>query len=458
MAPVLRPRGRRPPRADATSYSRPVDRKAGVLAIALCACTSSTPDGIGAPRAERPSPPAAPTAAPSGPRAQAIGVGEHWSCALLRGGDVRCWGATRLTAQPSSPRPISIGIEDAAALAVGPRHACVARADGSVWCWGDNRDGQLGDGTTEERGVPTRVPVLTGVVGLVAGGHHTCARDRQGVVWCWGHEGCVGHPRSAEARAPGRVEPMPPAAHLVAGDDVTCAFFGGAGAPRCWGFNTARLLGAELGPVKRPILSVPLSSAAVLAVGFRHACVAQRDDQGVVYCAGDDQFGQLGDQFVPDGAQCDSRDGDRVTCTWTDPPPPRPEATGAPPPPIDLPPPAPERHTGSFPQRRSFVLAGDGVRATALSAGYGRTCAITRAGTVSCWGQWYYGSDWSYRRPHAIVGTEGATALSVYQDHACAIVGDGEVRCWGYNTAGELGTGAIAPSMTATRDATAVRW
>jgi alpha-tubulin suppressor-like RCC1 family protein len=104
------------------------------------------------------------------------------------------------------------------------------------------------------------------------------------------------------------------------------------------------------------------------------------------------------------------------------------------------------------------VLAGSGVRATALSAGYGRTCAITTAGSVSCWGNWYDRADWSHRHPHPIPGTEGATAVRVYQDHGCAILRDQSVRCWGYNRAGELGHGEVAESMIAVPSATPVRW
>jgi alpha-tubulin suppressor-like RCC1 family protein len=36
-------------------------------------------------------------------------------------------------------------------------HACVLQSDGSVGCWGDNMFGELGDGTTAQRDVPTQV-------------------------------------------------------------------------------------------------------------------------------------------------------------------------------------------------------------------------------------------------------------------------------------------------------------
>ena len=39
------------------------------------------------------------------------------------------------------------------------RYTCVIGSDHTVGCWGDNSDGQLGDGTTTSRVVPTPVDV-----------------------------------------------------------------------------------------------------------------------------------------------------------------------------------------------------------------------------------------------------------------------------------------------------------
>ncbi|HVV82228.1 MAG TPA: hypothetical protein VHE35_04085 [Kofleriaceae bacterium] len=441
--------------------------------VALAGCGLSAPPRTGGAvvvesvardaGAARPAPPVAdagPAAdAPyAGPAVKAIGVGEHVSCALLESGDVRCWGATRL-ATPATATPVPVGIDDGAALAVGLLHVCVARRDGSVWCWGDNRDGQLGDGTTESRGAPARVPDVGGIVELVAGGHQTCARDLAGAVWCWGEAYMVGHAGSAlAARRPGRVAGVDHATRLVAGDDITCAFVAG-GPPRCWGFNTTGLLGRAPGPLRHAVPSPPLARAVTLAIGFRQACLTQAD--GLVYCGGDDPFGQLGDQDVPDDAQCDPYDRRGVVCRWTDHPPPDDDdrrCLRCPTRPDEVPPPPPPAtHERVFAARNGFVLAG-GVQATALAAGHGRTCALTPAGAVTCWGQWYYGRDWAYHRPHVIAGTDGAIALAVAEEHACALLADHAVRCWGYTRSGELGAGVTTHELTLFAAAATVRF
>lgn len=47
------------------------------------------------------------------------------------------------------------GLQNVVALAVGSDHACALTSEQRVFCWGDNHEGQIGDGTTEVRGVPT---------------------------------------------------------------------------------------------------------------------------------------------------------------------------------------------------------------------------------------------------------------------------------------------------------------
>ncbi len=383
------------------------------------------------------------TAAAQAPPVRAIGVGEHFACALLESGDVRCWGN-------GNPKPTSIGLSGLTALGVGPEHACAARHDG-VWCWGGNRDGKLGDGTTTDRATPVKISTLADIVELVAAEHMTCARTAAGAVYCWGNADCVGH-RTGSSLTPGRVA-LPPATRLVAGDATTCAFLDHA-PPRCWGFYNAGLLGDRSGPEIEPVASPVLAHADALAIGDRHACIAQ---SGSVWCAGEDQFGQLGDQWVPDGAQCFGADK-TITCRWRDPV----RATPVPsiPPPGDPPtPPQPPLSEKQFAPRLGYTAAKLEPRAkpTGLAAGNGRTCAITADSTVLCWGQWYL-DDWAHHIPHEIAGTKGAVAVAVTEYFGCALLADHSVRCWGSNESGELGNGSIATSLMPSNTAEPVRW
>lgn len=87
-----------------------------------------------------------PVAVPDlGAQAKAIAAGYGFSCALLQGGAIRCWG-DNTSAQSGtgvgSQAPVTpaqgqvMGISDAQAISAGQTHACAALDGGYVQCWG----------------------------------------------------------------------------------------------------------------------------------------------------------------------------------------------------------------------------------------------------------------------------------------------------------------------------------
>ena len=71
-------------------------------------------------------------------------------------------------------------------MAAGSQHAVVLTDSGLVWAWGSNSYGQIGDGTSTTRAVPTVVPTISGVTAIAAGGNSTYALKTDGTVWAWG--------------------------------------------------------------------------------------------------------------------------------------------------------------------------------------------------------------------------------------------------------------------------------
>ena len=69
-------------------------------------------------------------------------------------------------------------------ISVGRNHTMAIKSDGSLWAWGINGNGQLGDGTTEDRHTP--VKIMDGVVQVSAGYNHTLAVKSDGSLWEWG--------------------------------------------------------------------------------------------------------------------------------------------------------------------------------------------------------------------------------------------------------------------------------
>jgi alpha-tubulin suppressor-like RCC1 family protein len=74
---------------------------------------------------------------------------------------------------------------------VGLKHSCV-RASNGVYCWGLNGAGNIGDGTKTDRYVPVEVTKETGkltssnVISIGAGANRGCAVITDGRTFCWG--------------------------------------------------------------------------------------------------------------------------------------------------------------------------------------------------------------------------------------------------------------------------------
>ena len=207
-----------------------------------------------------------------GSRVKKLSLGTNHVCALLVGGDVKCWGhndhgelglghreAVGDDETPSSVGVVSLG-QAAVDIVVGWRHSCALLADKSIKCWGYNHFGQLGLGNRSNIGddeLPSSVPVLNfveDVEQVFAGQARTCALFENMGVKCWGaaNRGLLGYPSPhsgvldiSQARF---IDFGVPVDQLALGHSHTCAALV-TGEVRCFGSNSYGQLG--LGHLRR---------------------------------------------------------------------------------------------------------------------------------------------------------------------------------------------------------------
>ncbi len=199
---------------------------------------------------------AAPAAVALGATARpalAVSAGGAHSCAVDEVGQLWCWGAndrgqlgTGATGDQSAPVPVALpGGASARAVSAGEAHTCAVDAAGHLFCWGANDRGQLGTGGAgPDVSAPAEVAGLPGpAIAVAAGGAHTCASLEDGRVLCWGanESGQLGDGTTTDRGTPA---PVPGAAGLVdAGRAHTCAWSAGAGHAACWGANGSGQIG-----------------------------------------------------------------------------------------------------------------------------------------------------------------------------------------------------------------------
>jgi hypothetical protein len=131
-----------------------------------------------------------------------------------------------------------MGISNVVDIAAGGFHTCAVQSDGTVRCWGDNRQGQLGDGTTMVRTAPVTVTGLSNAVAISAGFNHTCALLRDGGVRCWGlnFSGQLGDNTITNRPTPVAALGVTGVVELTTGWDHTCVRLADRSV-RCWGGN-----------------------------------------------------------------------------------------------------------------------------------------------------------------------------------------------------------------------------
>jgi len=232
------------------------------------------------------------------------------TCALLSSGSVKCWGENSYgqlgdgtTTDRSVPTQVTGLTSDVVQISTSIDNSCAVLSSGSVKCWGRNRFGQVGDGTTTDRYAPTQVTGLTsGATQVTAEGSYACAILSNGSVSCWGYngQGNLGDGTTTNRYIPTQVSGLTSGvSQIIARSYTACALLT-TGSLKCWGSNNHGQVGDgtttdQYTPTQVAGLTSGVES---ISVGSYFACALLT--AGLVKCWGENTFGKLGDQSTTD--------------------------------------------------------------------------------------------------------------------------------------------------------------
>jgi alpha-tubulin suppressor-like RCC1 family protein len=339
------------------------------------------------------------------PQTPMVSAGGYHTCSLDGAGKAMCWGwnsygqlGDGTTAFRDVPTAVSGGLTFTS-ITTGDYHTCALTSGGVAYCWGGNWAGQLGDTTNVDKYVPTAVPGGLTFTSISAGGSSNCGLIA-GAAKCWGWNsyGQLGDTTIVDKTAPTTVAGGFTFTSIVTGGQQTCGLV--AGAAKCWGYNLDGELGDGTNADKHtPTVVSGGFTFTSIVIGAYHACGLVA---GAAKCWGANWNGQLGD--------------------------------------------------GTTTPRNVPTTVSGSLTFTAISAGYYHTCGLV-AGAAKCWGyngngQLGDGTTTDQYAPTAVSGSLTFVSISGGGWYTCGVTTLGLAKCWGDNSYGQVGDGTTAGRTT----------
>ncbi len=256
-------------------------------------------------------------------------------------------------------------------MATSGYHTLVLREDGSLWATGGNYYGQLGDGTTQDKGA--LVKIGDGYVSIAAGQWHSAAVRSDGSLWAWGYNarGGVGTGTTSERAPPTRVNGSYKAVAAASNHTYGLATDGSLWA---WGDDVSS-------PYSNPVPQRVPGTFTAVATSETHTLATAPD--GSLWAWGGNTFGEVGD--------------------------------------------------GTKTKRESPVRIGTGF--VAVAAGRYFSLALRSDGGLWAWGQNDFGQFGNGNRTSSLVPVQvgtGFSAIAAGRTHAVALRADGGLWLWGF--------------------------
>jgi alpha-tubulin suppressor-like RCC1 family protein len=318
----------------------------------------------------------------------------NWTLGLVPGTNVLRANVQGLTLSPAEFSAVGTNFQ-LRSISSGNSSTCGVTSDDVAYCWGLNENGQLGTGSTSDRGQPSLVAGGIGFRDVAVGASHACGLATSAKLYCWGQ----GDQRLGDGDSQSFADRPSPVAVASGLEFRTLAsgWSGGcgltvAGAAHCWGRDLRGALGN--GTLNDSWVPVAVSGGLTfqqLVSGDSFNCGLTASGQA--YCW---------------GLHAQGNGSDMGTTT-------------------------PTAVTGGL----SFV---------SITAGRYFACGVTGSGAAYCWGKNFDGAlgdgtTTDRDVPTPVLGGLVFAQLAGGSEHTCGLTTTGSAYCWGSNTSGELGDG-----------------
>ena len=247
---------------------------------------------------------------PNGNKAKSVSCGLYHTVVIDSEGNIYTWGYNNYgqlgngtTINKTVPTLITLpNGNKAKSVSCGYFHTAIIDTEENLFTCGQNNYGQLGDGTTTNKVIPTLIILPNGnkIQKINCGGYNSMTIDTEGNLFVWGYNyyGTLGDGTTIDKITPTQIT-LPSQAKVK---EVGCGYYNSIavdseGNIYTWGYNNYGQLGngTTINKAVPTLITLPNGNKAQ-TVSCKYEHIAIIDSDRNIYTWGLNNYGQLGDE------------------------------------------------------------------------------------------------------------------------------------------------------------------